>query len=176
MTTYYIEQDNEIVLFDTDRSKLQATLKFMPKFAELEIKETDKRIIDFHFVDSSEAVESVRAKKLEELKAKFDEAGSEAHCTSSLGFEIDANPVSDRDITGVLVVMDDETTTQFCDYYNTFHEVTKAEMQTIQREIVLNGQFLYEQKWRLRETINAAQTVDELEAIEIVFTNRDFTA
>ncbi|MBR2681492.1 MAG: hypothetical protein IKE23_12235, partial [Exiguobacterium sp.] len=88
------------------------------------------------------SLEEVREAKLAELASKFDVAGDTAHCMSSLGFEIDANPTSDRDITGVLVVMDDESTTQFCDYYNEFHTVTKAQMQTIQREIILNGQYL----------------------------------
>ena len=95
---------------------------------------------------------------------------------ASLGFFIDANPTSERDITGVLVVMDDESTTKFCDYYNEFHEVTKAQMQTIQREIILNGQHLYTQKWTYRDAINQASTIAEIEAITIEFKNRDFAS
>lgn len=120
------------------------------------------------------SLEEVREAKLAELSSKFDDAGNTAHCMSSLGFEIDANPTSDRDITGVLVVMDDESTTQFCDYYNVFHEVTKAQMQVIQREIILNGQYLYTQKWTYRDAINQASTIAEIEAITIEYKNRDF--
>lgn len=120
------------------------------------------------------SLEEVREAKLAELSSKFDDAGNTAHCMSSLGFEIDANPTSDRDITGVLVVMDDESVTQFCDYYNVFHEVTKAQMQVIQKEIILNGQYLYQQKWTYRDAINSATTIAEIEAITISFKNRDF--
>ena len=70
--------------------------------------------------------------------------------------------------------MDGESTTLFCDYYNVFHEVTKAQMQTIQREIILNGQYLYQQKWTYRDAINSAKTIAEIEAISIEFKNRDF--
>lgn len=121
-------------------------------------------------------LEEVRASKLAELSSKFEDASLTAHCLSSLGFEIDANPTSERDITGVLVVMDDTSTTLFCDYYNEFHEVTKAQMQTIQREIILNGQHLYTQKWALRDAINQATTISEIEAITIEFKNRDFAS
>lgn len=121
-------------------------------------------------------LEEVRASKLAELSSKFEDASLTAHCLSSLGFDIDANPTSNRDITGVIVVMDDESTTQFCDYYNEFHTVTKAEMQTIQREIILNGQHLYTQKWAYRDAINQATTISEIEAITIAFRNRDFAS
>lgn len=120
------------------------------------------------------SLEEVRASKLAELTSKFEDASFTAHCLSSIGFVIDANPTSNRDITGVLVVMDDESTTQFCDYYNEFHTVTKAEMQTIQREIILNGQYLYQQKWTYRDAINSATTIAEIEAITIEFKNGDF--
>ena len=42
---YYIQQDNKIVLHDTDRAKLEGTLPFMPQYAGLEILETQKEII-----------------------------------------------------------------------------------------------------------------------------------
>ena len=45
MTNYYIEKDNKIVLFDTDKNKIQTTLKFMPQYEGLEIKETQRPIV-----------------------------------------------------------------------------------------------------------------------------------
>lgn len=51
---FYIEQDNKIVLFDTDKQKLQNTLLFMPQYQDLEIKETDRPIVDFKFADTEE--------------------------------------------------------------------------------------------------------------------------
>ena len=137
--------------------------------------EGDKRRFQITAIPAP-SLEDVRKAKLAELTSKFEDASLTAHCLSSLGFDIDANPTSNRDITGVIVVMDDESTTQFCDYYNEFHEVTKAQMQTIQREIILNGQYLYTQKWAYRDAINSASTITEIEAITIAFRNRDFAS
>lgn len=44
MTTYYIEQDGQIKLHDTDKNRIQTTLKFMPQYAGLELKETERPI------------------------------------------------------------------------------------------------------------------------------------
>lgn len=54
---YYIEKDNKIVLADTDCQKIIRTLEFMPQYKNCEIKETDKEIENFMFVDSPEWAE-----------------------------------------------------------------------------------------------------------------------
>lgn len=54
---FYIENDNKIVLADNDKGRLITTLKFMPQYAEHEIKETDKDIENSMFVDSPEWIE-----------------------------------------------------------------------------------------------------------------------
>lgn len=64
--TYYIEQNEKIVLFDTDRSKLEKTLSFMPQYSGLEIKETDRPIENFEFADTPEYI----AKKTKEQAQK----------------------------------------------------------------------------------------------------------
>lgn len=51
---YYIEQNNKIVLFDKDKQKLIDTLLFMPQYNGLEIKETQRPIVDFQFADTPE--------------------------------------------------------------------------------------------------------------------------
>lgn len=54
--TYYLEQDNKIVLHDTNRSRLITTLKFTPKFAGLEIKETERPIDNCEWADTPEYI------------------------------------------------------------------------------------------------------------------------
>lgn len=60
MTNYYIEQNNKIVLFDTNREKIQNTLIFQPQYEGLEIKETERPLAlssdgtEFVFADTSE--------------------------------------------------------------------------------------------------------------------------
>ena len=43
-TTYYILKDDEIVLFDTEKTRLQNTLNFMPQYSDCEISETQSVI------------------------------------------------------------------------------------------------------------------------------------
>lgn len=59
---YYIEQNNKIVLFDKDKQKLIDTLLFMPQYNGLEIKETQRPIVDFQFADTPE-YEAEQARK-----------------------------------------------------------------------------------------------------------------
>ena len=42
--TYYIEKDGKIVLSDTDKTRFENTLQFMPQFSNLEVKETDQEL------------------------------------------------------------------------------------------------------------------------------------
>lgn len=67
MTNYYIEQNNQIVLFDEDKQKLQNTIAFMPQYKGLEIKETERPIIDFQFADTEEYEQEQAQKERERL-------------------------------------------------------------------------------------------------------------
>lgn len=111
--------------------------------------------------------DKAKASKLDELNSAFDTAAQNAHLMSSVGFEIDANEVANRNIEGLVLVMSDTDTTMFCDYNNEFHEVTKAQLETMRKEIVVNSQRLYQVKWTYRTQIEAATTVEELDAIQI---------
>lgn len=64
---------------------------------------------------------------------------------------------------------------QFRDYDNTMREVTKDQLKVILKEHVINGQNLYYQKWEYEAKINACTTIEELNAIEIKFTMKDFS-
>ena len=68
---FYIEKDNRIVLFDDNKEKLQNTLKFMPQYVDLEIKETERPIVDFQFADTEE-YEQEQAQKETERIAKLN--------------------------------------------------------------------------------------------------------
>ena len=64
---FYIQENDKIVLFDEDRARLEATLKFMPQYEGLEIIETDRPIIDGEFADTEEYAE----KKAQEERARI---------------------------------------------------------------------------------------------------------
>ena len=56
MITYYIEKDSKIVLHDTDDARIKRTLKFMPQYAGLELKETERPIENCEWADTPEYI------------------------------------------------------------------------------------------------------------------------
>lgn len=64
---YYVEQNSKIVLFDEDRQVLENTLEFTPQYAGLEIKVTDRPIIDFEWADTPEWQEEQAQKEAERI-------------------------------------------------------------------------------------------------------------
>ena len=120
--------------------------------------------------------ENRQARALTTLNTEFEQAKTDAHLTSSLGFEIDANQTANENITGLLVTIGNGTT-QFCDYNNVFHEVNKADLETMQTEIIQNAQYLYQQKWIYRSQIEECTDGDALDEIlaQIEFRYKDFT-
>ena len=56
---YYVQKDEKIVLFDSNKEKLIDTIAFMPQYQGLEILDTDREIItldgEFRFKDEVEA-------------------------------------------------------------------------------------------------------------------------
>ena len=121
--------------------------------------------------------EDERAAKLSELSSKFAAAEAEAHLTSSLGFEINAGEKANRDIDGLIKLMEampNMETVEFCCFDNSYHTVTLADLKTMQIEVILSGNALYQQKWAFRDAINAATTKEKLEAIKIEFVFSNF--
>ena len=75
--TYYILDENEsIVLFDEDLGRLKASLALMPRYADSDIRETDRPIENFEFADTPEwrekQDEKARIARIEELEAFLD--------------------------------------------------------------------------------------------------------
>lgn len=110
-------------------------------------------------------LEEVKTGKLAELNAAFATASTNAHCRSSLGFEMDADEVANRNIEGLVFVMQPGESTLFRAYDNSFHSVTREELETMRKEIVVNSQWLYQAKWTLENRIATAETAEALDAI-----------
>ena len=118
------------------------------------------------------SVEATRGRKEEELANAFTKATATAHLTCSLGFDIDANDAANRNVSGLVTLMEAEgapESLQFCDYNNEIHTVTLTDLHVMQQEIIANGSALYARKWALRDAINIAATTEELNAITISF-------
>lgn len=116
---------------------------------------------------------NVKARKLAELNRAHEAAEAGAHVVSSLGFTADANDRANRDIEGILKTIGDDTV-MFCDYENNFHELNRAQCETLQIEIIQNAQAIYAQKWAYRAQVEGAESVEELNAIKFTFSHLSF--
>lgn len=64
---FYVEDNGKIVLFNEDRQVLENTLNIMPQYEDLEIKVTDRPIVDFEFADTPEWEEEQAQKEAERI-------------------------------------------------------------------------------------------------------------
>lgn len=122
------------------------------------------------------AIETIRSKKNNELTSAFKKINSNATVMSSLGFTIDAGDTANRDINGLITVMESTglTSTQFCDANNEFHVVTLDDCKVMLLEIIQNAQALYQQKWAYRDAIASLEDIEELSNLTIEFTTLSF--
>ena len=172
---YGIVENCKFILIDDDLQRLKNTLPFMPKWKETDIAPYEDSEIEQGYAGAwyeegyapQRPLEEARTEKLAELEAAFDTASREAHCTSSVGFEIDADEIANRNIEGLVLVMQPEETTLFRAYDNTFHEVTREQLETMRKEIVVNSQYLYQAKWTTEAHIRAAETAEALKIIVV---------
>lgn len=172
---YGIVENHKFVLIDDDLQRLKNTLPFMPQCSVEQIGTYDEDQIEQSYDGAwyekghapQRPLEEARTEKLAELEAAFDTASREAHCTSSAGFEIDADEIANRNIEGLVLVMQPEEITLFRAYDNTFHEVTREQLEIMRKEIVINSQYLYQAKWTIEAQIMQAQTEETLADIDI---------
>lgn len=141
-------------------------------------KDGSYRIVErdgFFFVEKipEMTLSEFKVRKLQELNVSHEMAEDGAHVVSSLGFTIDANDRANRDIDGILKTIG-EGTVMFCDYENKFHELNRAQCETLQAEIIQNAQALYAQKWQYRTQVEASESVEELESLEFTFSHLSF--
>ena len=88
---YYVEQDNIILFFDEDLQKLQNTIAFCPQYKDLEIKETDRPIVNFEFADTEEWQKQKAQQEREKQKAEIQNQNISTYFyhTGSVAFRMD---------------------------------------------------------------------------------------
>ena len=121
----------------------------------------------------AKSVAEVKEDKLTELANAFDKWRTDgATLISSLGFEADADEKANADVNGLVTLGASAT---FMDAHNEAHELTIDDLKVLQKEIIESGSKQYQVKWAFRDQINNAETIDELNAIEITFSPVDFS-
>lgn len=110
-------------------------------------------------------VEDIRKKKINQLKADFNNAKENAITETNFGFSVNANNTARTDINGLIDITADDATIEFCAADNTMHEITKSQLIDIRTAVIEYNNNLYSIKWAARKSINEASTLEELEAI-----------
>lgn len=123
-------------------------------------------------------LDELKSNKLSELTAitsKFDNqlVNTDMIIKSSLGFTINADLRSQNNLRGLIAVGIEPV--NFMDATNSVQSLTLEQLNVLLNECALNGQSLYLQKWEYKAQIENAQTKEELEAIELKFTMKDFS-
>lgn len=131
-------------------------------------------------VTEEDKLNDAKAVKLQELSEKAGAYQSynckEMYITSSLGFQVNADQCSQKNLEVLIALLpDDTTTTTYKIYDNSFKELNRAQLKTLLSECEQNGLSLYQQKFTLQAKVNACTTKKELDAVEIVFTMMDFS-
>ena len=125
----------------------------------------------------SPSMDELKASKLSELTAitsKFDNqlVNNEMIINSSLGFSINADLRSQNNLRGLIAVGVEPV--NFVTADNSVQSLTLEQLNVWLKEAIKNGENLYKTKWSLRDRILNSSSVEELEAIELKFTMKDF--
>ena len=172
----FIHSDGGVVRIENNDENYN---KYVQPYVDIWQSEKDKQDQEQEEAEAERnKFENRQARALTQLNADFETVKERAHIKSSLGFTVDANQTANENVNGLLVTISEGETVQFCDYYNQFHELTKADLETLQTEIIQNAQNLYQQKWVYRTQIENCTDNEGLDAVTatIEFTYMDFTA
>ena len=123
--------------------------------------------------------------KLGALDGAFSEYrnSGKTFLVSSLGFKANANVTAFDNVSGLVAQLQYKTDkgeenpqVGFMTFDDELVMLGLGDLKTLQVEISENGSNGYAQKWMLRQTIQAAENEEVLNAIEIKFVHTDFTA
>ena len=121
-------------------------------------------------------LQNAKYETLSSVSSKYQAWGcSDMYVTSSLGFKVNADQCSQNNISVLIGLLDDKSTTSFKLYDNTFKVLNKSQLQTLLKECQQNGLALYQQKFAIQAEIAKATTKEELDAIVIDFVNADYS-
>ena len=180
MTNYYVEKNNKIVLFDTDKQKIKNTLLFMPDLQGLEIKET-QRPIDFAddcngfvWADTPEYLAEELLKE-KEIKKAQNKAAYETALKSGVTYKdslFDCDTLAAVRIMGQLtatqtMAIATEETIDWFDYNYQPVSLTIPEFIELAGIVTMNTRRIETLNCSINTAISNAQTLEDLEAVEI---------
>lgn len=127
--------------------------------------------------EDADSLDHMKLMKSVELKQTFLRwRSNQATLVSSLGFTINANERAKSDIQDLIDLHEGAQTEniEFRCADNTFRTVTLNDLNTMRLEIIENNTFAYQQKWKLEESIAAAENSEQLKSVNIAFEGKNF--
>lgn len=160
---YFNEQELRQAIFEKTRKAVrsinndQAWIKYDVKVEQVVQQEQQP------------SIDVARRHKLFDLESLFEERSkSKKSClTSELGFEVNCNLDSYQRVLMIEDQMLEDDTVMFRIFDNTYRELAKKDLVVIKKEIAQFHSELCQAKWETKELILAAETVEQLEAVEI---------
>lgn len=177
--TVYDLQTNDKVKYRTlgvaDNGRTYISLKDISHL-QTQLKEIDFKE-DVLPDDLLQTIKSKRLLELTELGRAYDNelVNTDMVINSSLGFKVNADLRSQNNLRGLIDFMTDTETASYIDYNNKPHDLSKSQLETLLKELVLNGSNLYKQKWIYSKQIeNATNSDDDTLLQEFKFTMLNF--
>lgn len=177
--TVYDLQINDKVKYRTlgvaDNGRTYISLKDISHL-QTQLKEIDFKE-DVLPDDLLQTIKSKRLLELTELGRHYDNelVNTDMVINSSLGFKVNADLRSQNNLRGLIDFMTDTETASYIDYENKAHDLSKSQLETLLKELVLNGSNLYKQKWIYSKKIeNATNSDDDTLLQEFKFTMLNF--
>ena len=189
---YYIEQNGKIVLFDTDKEKIQNTLMFVPDLQGSEIKETERPIVlsddcsEFIWADTAEYLseELAKAKELktqeatdkaysfEEKDALITVSATNLKTRASGTYHIEGNLTNNIKMSAYASTLDDTSVVPWNTKENVNILLNKTACDTLTSIMSqLNAKLWTVDFPTYLAQIDACETVDEVNAITIEYTS-----
>ena len=176
-------KENQAVIFNGSEWEIVADYRDMIYYIGTEQHEM-KELGDlpdgatFEPVEPEKPLEELKSEKLAELTAitsKFDNqlVNTDMIIKSSLGFSINADLRSQNNLRGLITVGVEPV--NFVTADNCAKSLTLEQLNVLLNECAQNSQSLYLQKWAFKTQIENTKTKEELEAIALKFTMKDFS-
>lgn len=176
---YYVSDNNQIILYDENRAKLSNTLEFMPQYADLPILETDRPIVDFEFADTPEWIAN-HLREVKETKMKEALDGAKSFIENEACYQFDENnsiEATDGNIGKLTAYALGFSTGAMQEVQWTSKEdnVITLDVDDLNRILIGIGaiqSFVWNIQYiQYKQMIETATTAEEVEAIEIIYTD-----
>ena len=168
---YYIEKENKIALFSSDRQVLENTIRFSADYQDAEIQETEEgyTIVDYQLVTVEEA-EGVEVEKAKRVKIQENDTARDTALNAGVvykGVLFDSDTDQKVNLLATIGFMSDEDTVNWFGKDNQMLVCNKADLLNIGNMIIQLHSYCWAKNAEIKLAINNAKTMEELNSIDI---------